>query len=704
MDNVSSAFHNLIIDGESPQILLLAECDEKTSFNGNFYLSTDGDMTTDGATFVDEMSSGENYGIGCVPSRTMSVTLMNVNGYLNGHNFGWLQAYIGVRNTLSEYTPLSGENCRLIYSSTTYYGKTDGFYADSTLVESGNCVGLYSMLDGYIYFFMEASGVITAYKYKVSDGTYAEYKGFTGAMLDKFSSGKSVVLNGNGSATMRQDGITESYLMTCMGHFIVNRPKSTMGRTIAILDAFDLVHELDVDASPVLAGSWATNGYTLLNELCAHCGMGVYYPTNTISERLKNLSVSVATLLQNSYSCRRVISYLLEAVGCNARLRAKTKDLYIYKPDGERDSEAYPVTADRVEANSLEVQEFTIPQVDCVSVKTLQGETLLYPVSGGNSVYEFNGNPFVKEAAQTLLTYLYRIPSYVPMRLSVIEADPSFQVGDLLKVSLTYGNEEVLTDYDGENITTYDGNDIVVVPSIGVWVVPLISQTIHFNGKASAEYDIKGTMQRTDESYDYYTDTNARSTKTNIAYPSGSSFAIYREDDSLHGLYFLPYPADLAQIVWGDNQILMTSAGTTIVGANDTVQIPSKLALGNHSSPVGTTVLETLSADVSLSAQTTSCTQLLSISLEPGTWVVVGQVEFSAVQSRKVVTISPTSGAYHTNYGRNDSDTSVSQTTNVQCHVILTPTATTTYYLNANSSASCSAKATYTYLNAVRIA
>ena len=80
MDSVATAFHNLITDGITPQILLLCECGHTTSFTGNFYLSSDGDMATDGATFVDEMTSGENYGIGCVPSRTMSGTIMNLDG------------------------------------------------------------------------------------------------------------------------------------------------------------------------------------------------------------------------------------------------------------------------------------------------------------------------------------------------------------------------------------------------------------------------------------------------------------------------------------------------------------------------------------------------------------------------------------------------------------------------------------------------
>ena len=96
MTNVNAQFHSLVTDGQTEQVLLMVECNKYASLLGNFYLSSDGDFHHEGAKFVDEMSSSENYSIGCVPSRTMSASLMNLDGSLNGHNFGWLMSYIGV--------------------------------------------------------------------------------------------------------------------------------------------------------------------------------------------------------------------------------------------------------------------------------------------------------------------------------------------------------------------------------------------------------------------------------------------------------------------------------------------------------------------------------------------------------------------------------------------------------------------------------
>ena len=312
-------------------------------------------------------------------------------------------------------------------------------------------------------------------------------------------------------------------------------------------------------------------------------------------------------------------------------------------PDQPTAPLAYPITADRVASNGIEVQEFTTHPIECVAVKSLENTSLLYPRAGGDYMYEYNGNPFVNDATWSLLTYVRQMPHYTPLSVDIINADPSFQSGDLIYILLAYGEDENLTTHDDENITTYDDEDILVTPSIGSWVVPIMSQTIRFNGRCSATIEAKGTEDRSGTTYDNdYTDTNARTSKY--------------------------LPSDY--IIWSD--------------AYDPVEV-------------------LLESDKSLPAETTSCTEILSFTLAPGTWIVLGQVEFSAVVSRKVVTISDVSGQYHSGIGRNDSDTSVSQTTDVQCMAALKPTSTTTYYLNANSSAACSAKATYSFVRALRI-
>jgi len=638
MNVVDAQFHNLITDGETPQMLLLVEATSSTSFTGGFYLSLDGDFTTDGASFMDEMTQGEEYALGCVACRTMNVTIANLDGHLNNHNFGWLQAYIGVRRDHNAYTPVSGENCRLAYNR-LFYGKTDGFYDNNTLVQSGNCVGLYSLTDGYVYFFMEASGVVSAYRYKLSDSS-VETASFGTAMLKKFSNNRGLRINGNGYLYIFEDGWDDTYICTCLGNFEVGRPKKTVTQTIEITDAFDAVHLADIPAN--YNTFTASNGYYLFNGLVIYCGLSVEYASEVVVNRLKSIPVNVKELMDNAYTVRRLLSFLCEAIGCNARLKPKTKQLYVYTPMSCQEPTEYPITASMVAAGGIEVQEFVTHPIECVAVKSLDNTASLYPVSGSEYTYEYNGNPFVKQASSALLSYVRTMPSFTPMTVEIANADPSFQTGDLVEISLTYGVDENLTDFDEEDITTYDGNDILVVPSIGKWTIPIMSQTLRFNGHCSATYEAKGTEDRSGTTYDNeYIDTNARTKYISSDY-----------------------------IVWGS-------------------QFNPKLWA--------------LDTDVSLSAQTTTTTSVMSFSLDQGLWVVVGQVSFSAVVSRKVVTISTNPNVYTTTIARNDTDTSVSEKTVLQCTALLDVTASTTYYLNANSSASCSAQASYTRVRAFRI-
>lgn len=562
MDNVTSQFHTLVTDGDTEQILLLMECERNTMPDGAFYLSSDGDMTVDGATFVDELASGENYTLGCVPSRTMNVTLMNLDGSLSGHNFGWLEAFVGVQYTHFTDTLPSGTYCQLDYQGAKqewdglYECRQGGFYKDGVRIGlPGDCTGCLTVGDGLFYHFVTYRGSQSVRVYDAeNDLLFYTVKDFplgepTQALRSKFADGRFVMVDVDRRLFFDIHGAeNDCYYLSCLGHFRVDRPSRTMGQTISISDAFDVVHELDVDASELLAkvsGS-VNNGYQLLNALLTHCGLGPEFSNETISTRLKNISVDLTTLAENSYTCRRLVSYLLEAVGANARLRNGSCGLQIYIPNEEQSAKACPVTADRVAAGSLEVQEYISHAVDRISVKTLSGDTVMYP-SVGNYVYAYEGNPFVTDATYGLLTYARQIPEYTPMSLSVIEADPSFQCGDLVLIELDYGEDEVLLDRYSDPITTHDDEEILIVPSQGKWVIPLMSQTITWKGKASAVYEAKGSEDRTGYVSGNYADVNAR-VKTGGS--AGGNISQFYNDVGYLTLSTLPiYGADV-QIVY----------------------------------------------------------------------------------------------------------------------------------------------------------
>lgn len=559
MDNVNVGFHSLVTDGTTEQILLLVECLKSGEPLFNYYLSSDGDMTVDGAVFTDELTSEENYGLGCVPSRTMSVSLMNIDGHLNGHSYGWVHAYIGVQIYSGESNFPAGVNVAIQYQGDVqewdgyYECRTDGFYRDSQLIESGNCTGAFTPGDGYFYFFIEENGRPVCYVYDcaldfaspASESPAGKY--ITDDFVNKFATPHLVVIDPTGRYFIEiTNEVDYSYRICSMGHFRVDKPKKTLTQTIDITDAFDLVHELDVDASTVLATANAADGYALLNALLAHCGLQLDIPEETIKSRLEAISVSLGDIAKDSYTCRRLVSYLLEAVGCNARLLTGTDKLHVYLPNGETASTAYPITETRIAANSLEVQEYICHEVDRVSVKGLDGETYMYP-SVGDYCYEYDGNPFVTAASRTQFYYVRQIPMYQPMSFQLIEADPSFQAGDLIKVELTYGEDENLTDYFDREITTRHYEEITIVPSEGKWVVPIMAQTITWNGKASATIEVKGSEERSGYSSGNYTDFNSR---VNSGGVSGGNISQFTNDVGYLTLQTLPIYGSDVQIVY----------------------------------------------------------------------------------------------------------------------------------------------------------
>lgn len=532
MDNVHSTFHTLVTDGSTEQILLLVECSSDGLPYFNYYLSSDGDMTVDGATFTDELTSGDNYGLGCIPSRTMSVALMNLDGHLNGHSYGWLHAYIGALFTHSELTFGSGVNVALDYVgedqdwSGLYECKTTGFYKDNTLIDgSGNCTGAFTAGDGDFYYFIIENDAPVCYVYNATDGTVKAVSDtpqgayITDMFISKFADGHFVDIEpGSRFYVDVHHEYSDSYRLCSMGHFRVDKPNKTMGQTVNISDAFDPIHEMDVDASSILASTNAADGYALLTALVSGCGMSLYLTEGCIQDRLQSIPVTPSELAKNSYTCRKLASYLLEAVGCNGRLYTGTNKFYAYTPYSQTATKDYPIGATRIAAGSLEIQEYVSHAVDRVSVKSLDGDTTMYP-SVGDYCYTYDGNPFTSKANNTLFGYVRQIPQYQPMTFSLLEADPSFQVGDLITVEVSYGDEVEIADYFGRTITDYALDIITITPSEGKWVIPLMAQRITWNGKTSAEYEAKGSEDRSGYvSGGDYTDVNARTAKiTNVS-------------------------------------------------------------------------------------------------------------------------------------------------------------------------------------------
>lgn len=158
----------------------------------------------------------------------------------------------------------------------------------------------------------------------------------------------------------------------------------------------------------------------------------------------------------------------------------------------------------------------------------------------------------------------------------------------------------------------------------------------------------------------------------------------------------------------------LTGGGTATVNENGFIIVdnnnrsatlaPTGLWLNGHSSTVGSAMTAQLANQKSLSASVNSCTEIVSLTLPVGRWLVFGYVVFGGTSgsARRVATISDTSGAYSA-FIRNDTQTNTTETTTLEVSGIVNPTGSQTYYLNAASSVACTVQAQASYLYAIRI-
>lgn len=146
--------------------------------------------------------------------------------------------------------------------------------------------------------------------------------------------------------------------------------------------------------------------------------------------------------------------------------------------------------------------------------------------------------------------------------------------------------------------------------------------------------------------------------------------------------------------------------GFTITNmANETSSLSGGgLRLAGHSSVVGATYTSALASQKNLSASTNTCEEIVSLTLDPGRWLIFGYVVFGGTSSsaRRVATIATTSGAYNA-YIRNDTQTNTTETTTLEVSGILNIASQTTHYLNAGSSVACTVQAQASFLYAIRI-
>ena len=293
-----------------------------------------------------------------------------------------------------------------------------------------------------------------------------------------------------------------SYEYVPMGYYYMEKPSKTQTEVITISDAMDRMRLFEVDAVPFLETlTYPTTVNAIATALYAF--VGVTAETQTFTDYTVE-----SNPFPTSCSCREILHWIAERRLCNARINRLGKLEYYWLSD-ETDEE---IPETRIVNNSIDLAEYQTEVVTQSIVKNMAG--LSYVLGNPNTnVYYILGNPFIQENEAQIHSFITELPLYVPYAISLTEADPSVDCGDLLQIDTS---DEVWALY----VTAIGGTDYVLTDDNGVAYgyltpniihAPLLQRTLTWNGICRATYMATGDRIRPLEDETNYSINTANS-------------------------------------------------------------------------------------------------------------------------------------------------------------------------------------------------
>ena len=437
------------------------------------------DFTDSGVVFNQYFNTSDDLTFGDCPSDTLSFSVV-ANGGLKAYPFGDAQAYLGVQTATESFTMPTGYNGYISISGTVYSAREDGFYKGNTKLVDGVFFSVVS--DGtYVW----GHGEPGTYKHEIGTSTASKVFLIT-FMQRKLASGLSAVFSAN-TATVWTDTEKQTWEYVPMGVYRVERPKSTIGQTVNIQDAYDRMSLFDKDASEFLSGlTYPKTLGQIYTALCTFVGVSYVSSTFTYSTE----SYASSPFPDSACSCRDILSWIVEKARRVAHFnRVGVLDLVWC---GSVDAEQ--LTPDQVKADGFVVSEYVTEAVDSVILKSTDGASLSFG-STQNNPYPVVGNPFYTTISSADLDAFKAIPTYIPVELGVFECDPSIDLGDLigtLGVSKAY-----IAFADALGVAYTDAYGVVFTEeSDGAFSFPLMNREVQFIGAIRAVYSATGGKYR----------------------------------------------------------------------------------------------------------------------------------------------------------------------------------------------------------------
>lgn len=441
---------------------------------GDLFFTTE-DFTDQGVVFNQFFNTSDDLTFGDCPSDTLSFSVV-ANGALAGYSFGKCRAFLGVQTDSQPYA-FGSINAHIEVGAYTWTASDSGLYCDGSLIDSDEYVSLVS--DGtYVY----AVGLSSSYRANIdgSDGaTWTPHR----FIAQKLRGGLSAVFDDLTAYVWDGESVL-TYEYVPMGVYNVTKPRSTVGDVVTVQDAYDNMSLFDRDATEFLDSlSYPITLSGIYTALCDF--IGVSYASSTFT--YSTTSYASSPFSDTSCTLRDILWWIAERARAVAHFnRVGELALMVIGTTEET------LTASDIGQDGYSIAEYRTPVVTGVLLRSNNGATLSF---GSMDVpYVISANPFVSTITNTDLQAYWNIPTYVPIELNVLEADPSIDIGDMVNIKPMVDEIVLLTNvyneiYVNEDLEAY----ALKAPT---YEIPLMNREITFMGAIRAKYAATGNEVR----------------------------------------------------------------------------------------------------------------------------------------------------------------------------------------------------------------
>lgn len=446
------------------------------------------DITEDGAIFSQYFNVTEDLTYGDCPSDTLSFSVLS-RGCLSKYNFGKARTYLGVQTNITpfQYGQIGGEDIisYLEVNGNVYCSTFRTLYRNNTVIS--NIGDNFSIISDGTYVYAVRADYCTIITDATGASTRYEMNPFlVRKLLDE---PKCAVFYESGLTAEAWDGEYKyTFEYVPMGVYNVMKPRTAFWDVITIQDAHDDMSKFDKDASACLSQlRYPKTIGDIYKAVCDYAG--VQYDASMFDNYVITYNTSPFT--DEQCSLRDVLGWIAE----KARRVAKFDRTGVLRLLSISTTVQEALDAHDVQQNEYSIATFETAPVTGAIVQLPNGSTLTY-VDPANP-YVINNNPFITSLSVSAQQAYLAIPTYTPMELRVLEADPSIDVGDFFTVNLSVDEVSLITNGFSETYSTGSGTDIIayaVTPNLTKSI--LMHREIQFLGGIMAEYSATGNENR----------------------------------------------------------------------------------------------------------------------------------------------------------------------------------------------------------------